>query len=61
MNASSKQSLMEKAIRAIERDRSATQPATSTQLRQASDRLAGQVRKIESMFQRVTEKEGHQG
>ena len=57
MNAVTKQELMDKVIRAIERDSRASQTATTTQLRQASERLADEVRKVESAFQRAAQTE----
>lgn len=57
MNAVTKQQLMDSVIRAIERDSRASQTATSTQLRQASERLAGEVRKVENAFQRAAQSE----
>lgn len=57
MNAVTKQQLMDNVIRAIERDSRASQTATSTQLRQASERLAGEVRKVENAFQRAAQSE----
>lgn len=54
MNATTKQQLMDKVIRAIARDSSSSQAATASQLRHASERLADEVRKVESTFQRAT-------
>lgn len=57
MNAVTKQQLIERVIRAIEQDSRARQKATTTQLRKTSERLANEVRKAESVFQRAGEKE----
>jgi len=57
MNAVTKQQLMEKVINAIERDSQSNQTANTSQLRQESERLAGQVRKVESVFQRTAQAE----
>lgn len=57
MNAVTKQQLMEKVINAIERDSRSSQTANTSQLKQESERLAGQVRKVESAFQRAAQAE----
>lgn len=57
MNAVTKQQLMEKVINAIDRDSRSSPTANAGQLKQASERLAGQVRKVEGAFQRVAQAE----
>lgn len=56
MNAVTKR-LMEKVINAIERDSRSSQTSNAGQLKRESERLAGQVRKVESAFQRVAQDE----
>lgn len=55
MNATTKQQLMDRVIRAIERDSRSFQTVSSDQLRQTTDRIVREVRLTESTFQRASQ------